>query len=738
MENKCVIIERNKTDRNKTKKRNFHRMNSFFFTSLLLLICFNLISPSLSSVPVENPSYEEVKVVINNKGDFLEINEIFYLSNLPNLPIIIRPLFLSSNATMFAITQSTIVNAETLLFSGAKQCDNHEEKDLLEGKACSDINTNPVVGLLIEDDGYYINETSEGDLFLVISPDKQIITVKYTLDLLTRKDAFDSALKLSIPYIKFAKKINVKFNQDSCSVQNIDNANIPYDIVLDENFIALESKEISGGFEILFRTISCGIIQQFIGEGYSSLIDDLSVSSQALKIAQQSNSSELLLQAEEIYYWTRDNINYRLDKVSPGEDDPATCDETLNSKYGDCEDISILLASMLKVLGFETKLVVMDSKILPSQTFQLKDLLYENGLPDFDHVFIALDIKPEDGFQPEDTVLLDATCKDCYFGQISESDIGKPALVIDKTQWQPFPLPENIKCDGKPCYNRCYKGHGRCCNDKWMPGAFCCNSADCTDKGLCINGKCELCSGKICKDTCYDTRDYAKPCCSKYDCVFYEECSGNNCNIKAVYIYGCVAVIVLILFIIVFFVLNRKSICPFCKKGTPSFSLHCIHCGKKVKGLLSTKNKKDIIRAKKYIRKYQNQDKTVEEIIRYLKKHNFSAEIINALMEDKEDDEIEEIEIKEKKQMPKEETHFNPKKFVQTRFEEGFSLKEIKKALQRKNIPLAEIEAYTQEIEQNPLYQYVEERRKENMTEEKIKDLLEAAGYTAEDIAKFV
>lgn len=104
---------------------------------------------------------------------------------------------------------------------------------------------------------------------------------------------------------------------------------------------------------------------------------------------------EKVCQAKALFYFVRDNIKYVSDPES--REYLASAEQTLFTKVGDCDDLSILLANLLQATGFEIRFVFVPN-----------------------HVFVQVKI-PEalKRYKHEQNwVDLDATCKDCSFGEV--------------------------------------------------------------------------------------------------------------------------------------------------------------------------------------------------------------------------------------------------------------------------------------------------------------------------------
>ena len=138
---------------------------------------------------------------------------------------------------------------------------------------------------------------------------------------------------------------------------------------------------------------------------YYSLIqpDDSVVKFAADRIAVAScASSSKVCYAKAIFYFVRDNFQYVNDPLSI--EYVKTARQSLMNQGGDCDDASVLMASLLRAVGIQIRFV------------------FEPG-----HVYIhallpeALKRYKSDG----NWVSLDGTCKYCEFGEISIRSINK-------------------------------------------------------------------------------------------------------------------------------------------------------------------------------------------------------------------------------------------------------------------------------------------------------------------------
>ncbi|MBI4149834.1 transglutaminase domain-containing protein [Candidatus Woesearchaeota archaeon] len=111
--------------------------------------------------------------------------------------------------------------------------------------------------------------------------------------------------------------------------------------------------------------------------------------------------------AKALFYLVRDDFNYVADPAS--FEYIKTARESLLSQGGDCDDASLLLASLLEAVGIETRFV-----FIPR------------------HVYVQVHL-PEALKRYQDAdgwVNLDATCQDCGFGEVTYGTAGARKTVI--------------------------------------------------------------------------------------------------------------------------------------------------------------------------------------------------------------------------------------------------------------------------------------------------------------------
>ena len=115
--------------------------------------------------------------------------------------------------------------------------------------------------------------------------------------------------------------------------------------------------------------------------------DDPSVKELVLNItggwADKSSTAELLSDLKKLYDWVVDNIDYRYDGLYPVLPDKPMGNlsfvnemwqmpnETLELGRGDCEDMAILLASMIRAYGASAELIVIENEIIGHMAVQV-------------------------------------------------------------------------------------------------------------------------------------------------------------------------------------------------------------------------------------------------------------------------------------------------------------------------------------------------------------------------------
>jgi len=119
----------------------------------------------------------------------------------------------------------------------------------------------------------------------------------------------------------------------------------------------------------------------------------------ATKIATQSCPESKICQAKALYYFVKDNMKYVSDPYA--KEYVASPVETLKVGGGDCDDGALLLASLIKSIGIETKII-----IIPGHAF------IKASMPEAPRKY-----------RIGDWVYMDWTCRKCAFGEIPYNSI---------------------------------------------------------------------------------------------------------------------------------------------------------------------------------------------------------------------------------------------------------------------------------------------------------------------------
>ncbi len=120
--------------------------------------------------------------------------------------------------------------------------------------------------------------------------------------------------------------------------------------------------------------------------------DDPLVKETATRIATFGCDSDKLCQAKAEFYFVRDNFVY----VSEHDEYIESPEEMLATRGGDCDDHAVLLANLLQAIGIPTRFV-----FVPGHVF---NLAYIRDSPR--------------KYSKDGWIYLDATCKDCGFGEL--------------------------------------------------------------------------------------------------------------------------------------------------------------------------------------------------------------------------------------------------------------------------------------------------------------------------------
>lgn len=125
----------------------------------------------------------------------------------------------------------------------------------------------------------------------------------------------------------------------------------------------------------------------------------------AIEISTSSCKESKICYAKALYYFTRDNIDYIND---PNKFEYAELpEETLLTASADCDGHSILLASLLESIGFDTRFIFTTNHLYLQVNIQEASKTYKTE---------------------QDWISLDATCKTCKF-----SELGPKTLKSEKS-----------------------------------------------------------------------------------------------------------------------------------------------------------------------------------------------------------------------------------------------------------------------------------------------------------------
>ncbi len=134
-----------------------------------------------------------------------------------------------------------------------------------------------------------------------------------------------------------------------------------------------------------------------LADYYNYVITDGEVKKVADKILSKTCQNNKVCNAKALYYFVRDNVNYVNDPLKfEFIKEPAY---TLEVESGDCDDHAILLASLLRNVGFQTRFVFIPRHVYIQVYLPEALARYKNG----------------------EWVNLDSTCKSCDFGEIPPS-----------------------------------------------------------------------------------------------------------------------------------------------------------------------------------------------------------------------------------------------------------------------------------------------------------------------------
>jgi transglutaminase-like putative cysteine protease len=141
--------------------------------------------------------------------------------------------------------------------------------------------------------------------------------------------------------------------------------------------------------------------------------DNTTVKQQTDKLIAGKTTDEEKVKA--IFYWVQDNIRYIAYEDGYAGFVPASSQEVLNGKYGDCKGMANLLTEMLKKAGFDARYTWIGTRHIP----------YDHSIPAMcvdNHAISTLYLKGKEYF-------LDATESYVPFGENAYRIQGKSALI---------------------------------------------------------------------------------------------------------------------------------------------------------------------------------------------------------------------------------------------------------------------------------------------------------------------
>lgn len=158
-----------------------------------------------------------------------------------------------------------------------------------------------------------------------------------------------------------------------------------------------------------------------------------SLKPQLAKITQQAKTDEEKIKA--IYYWVQDNIRYIAYEDGYSGYIPASAQDVLAKKYGDCKGMANLLTEFLKLAGYDARFSWIGTRQLP----------YPQSLPALcvnNHAITALYFKGK-------TYFLDATEDYGPFGEDAYRLQGKEVMVSNGESFEIVPVPDMKAEDSK-------------------------------------------------------------------------------------------------------------------------------------------------------------------------------------------------------------------------------------------------------------------------------------------------
>jgi len=159
----------------------------------------------------------------------------------------------------------------------------------------------------------------------------------------------------------------------------------------------------------------------------SNLRNDTSVFAQfTKKLVKDKKTDEEKIKA--VYYWIQDNIRYVAFEDGIAGFRPDECSDVFTKRYGDCKGMANLTKNMLKVLGYDARLVWIGTK---HQNFSY-DI---PGLPVDNHAICAVKFNGK-------FIFLDGTENYCALNEYANRIQGRQCIVEDGDKYSIETIPE--------------------------------------------------------------------------------------------------------------------------------------------------------------------------------------------------------------------------------------------------------------------------------------------------------
>lgn len=151
-----------------------------------------------------------------------------------------------------------------------------------------------------------------------------------------------------------------------------------------------------------------------------------------IELSKKGKSLEL---AKACFSFVKDNIQYLDIENGLNALVPRQANQTLQNKYGDCKDMSMLLHQLLKTFGFESYMSI-------SKTSSKKDTYDFPSIAMANHMIVSL-------VWENKLYFLDCTEQECLFGDPSMQILGTETFLIGKKEQQYQPVPATLQFQPK-------------------------------------------------------------------------------------------------------------------------------------------------------------------------------------------------------------------------------------------------------------------------------------------------